>query len=173
MRNTRLTKQSDCYALGMVIYEVLSGQAPFTPFNCYAVILMVTLGERPTRPDGPEGAWFTDDLWRTLNRCWATEPQCRPGVGVVLDCLERVSGDLEVSSQQLVENVEIDRDGLDVASDSPGELSWFDPRYLVVLLYGILCLSRLQATTRKILASRRSRAGPERSQPTMPTQDRL
>ena len=173
MRDTRLTKQSDCYALGMVIYEVLSGRAPFAPFHCYAVILMVTLGERPRRPDGPERAWFTHDLWQTLNWCWATEPQSRPGVGAVLECLERVSRNLEVSSQQVDENVEIDRDDLDVASDSSGELLWFDPCYLVVLLYGILCLSRLRATTKKILAGRRGRTGPERSQPTTPTQDRL
>ena len=173
MRDTRLTKQSDCYALGMVIYEVLSGQVPFAPFHCYAVILMVTSGERPRRPDGLEGALFTDDLWRTLNRCWATQPQCRPGVGVVLECLERVSRNLEVSSQQVDENVEIDRDDLDAASGSPGELSWFDPRRLVVFLCGVLSLSRLRAITRKVLAGRRGRTGPERSQPTTPTQDRL
>ena len=172
MRDTRLTKQSDCYALGMVIYEVLSGQAPFAPFNCYAVILMVTLGERPRRPDGPEGAWFTHDLWWMLNRCWATELQCRPNVGVVLECLERVSGDSEVPPR-VDDNVGVDRDDLDVASGSPGELSWFDPRHLVAFLYGILCLSRLRAITRKVLASRRGRTGPERPQPTTPMQDRL
>lgn len=36
------TKESDCYALGMVIYEVLSGQVPFAPFKVLIVIQMVT-----------------------------------------------------------------------------------------------------------------------------------
>ena len=36
LKNNRLTKQSDCYAFGMVIYEVLSGRAPFSRFNHYS-----------------------------------------------------------------------------------------------------------------------------------------
>ena len=158
-QDSRPTKQSDCYALGMVIYEVLSGQAPFAPCNCYAVILMVTMGERPMRPEGPEGAWFTNDLWRMLSRCWATEPQCRPSVGVVLECLERVSGDSEVPPPRVDDNVGVDRKDMDIASDSHNKLSWLDFRRLVVFLCSILCLSQLRAITRKILAIRRGRTG--------------
>ena len=129
---TRLTKQSDCYALGMVIYEVLSGQAPFTPFNSSMVMLKVIRGERPGRPNGPEGARFTDNLWQTLNRCWESQPDDRPSAEAVLECLEQVS-----------ENGGVDKDRLDNASDSFGMLSWFDLCYLVPLLCGILWLSRL------------------------------
>ncbi|KAF9642959.1 kinase-like protein [Thelephora ganbajun] len=91
LKVARPTKQSDCYALGMVIYEVLSGQAPFTPFHHDVVMRKVIEGERPGRPDGPGGAWFTDDLWQTLNQCWVVQPKCRPSIGAVLECLERVS----------------------------------------------------------------------------------
>ena len=158
-QDSRPTKQSDCYALGMVIYEVLSGQAPFAPCNFYAVILMVTMGERPMRPDGPEGAWFTNDLWRMLNQCWATEPQCRPDVGVVLECLERVSGDSGVPPRRVDDNVGVDRKEMDIASDSRSKLSWLDFRRLVVFLRSILCLSQLRAITKKFLAIRRGRTG--------------
>ena len=100
LKNGRPTKKSDCYALGMVIYEVLSGQAPFSHFNNYMVMWKVMGGERPERPEGAEGAWFTDDLWRMLNECWATEQESRPSVATVLECLELVSRDPEPRSLQ-------------------------------------------------------------------------
>ena len=56
LTDSRPTKGSDCYALGMVIYEVLSGQAPFTQFKDFVVARKVIKGERPTRPEGAEGA---------------------------------------------------------------------------------------------------------------------
>lgn len=39
-------------------------------------------GERPERPKGVEGVWFTDDLWRMLSQCWASQPESRPSVDV-------------------------------------------------------------------------------------------
>lgn len=169
LKDTRRTKQSDCYALGMVIYEVLSGQVPFTPFHYCIVIRKVIDGERPARPNGQEGERFTDDLWRTLDRCWATEPQQRPSVGVVLECLECVSRDLEMVSQQVDETLG-DGDDLGVASDSQGEPSWFNPHYFAFLC-DVLCLSQLQAITKKILASRGGGTDLGRSQPAAPAQD--
>ena len=84
------TKDSDCYALGMVIYEVLSGRAPFVPSNA-PVIWMVLNGQRPERPKGREGALFTDDLWEILGLCWKQQPGERTSAKAVLRCLEKAS----------------------------------------------------------------------------------
>ena len=86
--DSRLTKESDCYALGMVILEVLTGQVPFACYEGYVVMRKVVDGERPERP---KGAWFTDDLWGTLELCWSSRSKGRPTVEAVLECLERVS----------------------------------------------------------------------------------
>ena len=171
LKDTRPTKQSDCYALGMVIYEVLSGQAPFTPFHSGIVIRKVIDGERPKRPKGARGARFTNDLWRTLNLCWAAEPQRRPSAGVILECLERVSGDSGVSSRQVDENVEIDRHDPDITRGFPREPSSFNACFFGGFLCNILCLSQPQAITRKILGSRRGGTDLGRSKPAAPAQD--
>ena len=87
----RPTKESDRYAVGMVIYEVLSGQAPLALHNRYIVSSKIIEGERPGRPSGAEAASFTDDLWRILEQCWSAQPQARPTTELVLEYLERAS----------------------------------------------------------------------------------
>ena len=87
----RPTKESDRYAMGMVIYEVLSGQVPLALHNRYIVSSKIIEGERPGRPAGTEGALFTDDLWRILEKCWSAQPQIRPTTELVLEYLERAS----------------------------------------------------------------------------------
>ena len=91
LKDSRQTKHSDCYALGMVIYEVLSGRMPFPLHGHYEVVLAVSKGERPGRPKGKGRTWFADDVWGTLERCWEPSPGDRPNVGAVLQCLEKVS----------------------------------------------------------------------------------
>ena len=83
-----LTRESDCYALGMVIYETLSGQAPFFPST--SPVLDVLRGGRPVRPEGAQGAWFTDDIWKMLESCWKPLANDRPSVSAMLLCLQGV-----------------------------------------------------------------------------------
>ena len=77
LKETRPTKESDCYALGMVIYEVLSGRTPFAPCNVVAVISKVLRGERPNRPQGWEAPSLTDNIWEMLELCWKPSPRDR------------------------------------------------------------------------------------------------
>ena len=88
-KNGRPTKESDCYALGMVVLEVLTGKPPFRGCSNLAVMRMIVEGEHPSRPKGPEAVWFTDDLWGTLEQCWLYKAKLRPTVEGVLECLEQ------------------------------------------------------------------------------------
>jgi len=89
LKSNNATKESDCYALGMLAYEVLSGQTPFAPATVPVVVWMVLEGKRPGRPQGEGGKLFTDAIWGVLNLCWKHQPSERPSVEAVLLCLER------------------------------------------------------------------------------------
>ena len=84
----RPTKESDCYALGMVVFEILSGQVPFSPSGPALVIRKVLDGERPGRPQGEGGRLFTDSIWEILEHCWKPLPRDRINAEAVLSGLE-------------------------------------------------------------------------------------
>jgi serine/threonine protein kinase len=78
------TESSDCYALGMVIYETISGNLPFHEDGDLTVFVKVLKGERPRR-----GVRFRKArLWKMLERCWESQPSRRPSIGDVLQCLK-------------------------------------------------------------------------------------
>ena len=104
------TKESDCYALGMVVYEVLSGKVPFAPLKDFIVMQKVVEGGHPERPEGVEGSWFADGLWGMLNQCWESQLKSRPSIKAVLECLEEASETWKPPPQQVNEDLEMDED---------------------------------------------------------------
>jgi len=112
VEDNRRTKSSDCYALGMVFYEVLSGHVPFPrygKYGKYAVISKVLRGERPERPQGTEGNRFTDDVWGILGSCWQPNPGDRPETWWVREAWKRLkepSGLRAPSSPLMIEGTQ-------------------------------------------------------------------
>ena len=86
--DSKPTEHSDFYALGMVIFEVLSGEVPLAQYGNIAVVWKIMQGEHPKRP---KETWFPDDLWGILEQCWSFKPEERPPVGCVLEFLARTS----------------------------------------------------------------------------------
>ena len=120
LKESRPTKASDCYALGMVVYEVLSGQTPFIQYSNLAIVWRILEGERPNRPQGEQGVWFTDDIWGIMERCWRPQPSDRISAKTVLLGLEGNSSLLKPSSGA-DEGVETDVDyRLDTISSDSG-----------------------------------------------------
>ena len=117
LTDSQPTQESDFYALGMVILEVLSGRAPFAQYKDFVVMRKVMEGERPGRPEGAEGAWFTDDLWQVLNLCWEAQPGSRPTTKAVLECLERVSKAWKPPSPHMDEDVGTDESDWDLTAE--------------------------------------------------------
>ena len=80
------TKASDCYALGMVTYETISGKLPFHRYTDLTAFVKALRGKHPRRE-----AMFKGTLWRMLKSCWAYDPKDRPSIGNVLRFLEAAS----------------------------------------------------------------------------------
>ena len=117
-KDGRPTKPSDCYALGMVIYETISGNLPFHKHADINVFLKVVEGERP-----PRGVRFTTNLWEVLELCWASKPHDRPSAEEVLQCLEVASNSSGPPSSRLDE-AEEDGDESDSTTGSSDTPTW-------------------------------------------------
>jgi len=121
------TKESDVYALGMVVYEVLSGQAPFGLTRTSVVIWKVLEGHRPEKPQGNDGKLFVDPIWGALERCWKPQPSDRPSAKAVLQCLGG-SPSLSRQSSGADEVAETDTDyHSDTTASDSGTFSPFRP----------------------------------------------
>lgn len=86
LMTSRPTKSSDCYSLGMVIYETISGNRPFHGDTDLAALAKVVGGERPHR-----GVGFAEGLWKMVEQCWVPWPDNRPSIEDILQCLEECS----------------------------------------------------------------------------------
>ena len=106
--NGRPTRESDCYALGMVIYEVswlcssqvvllihpfqvLTGLLPFHNLHLYTPVLAILRGERPEKPLDAEPLGLSDALWGLVRSCWSESSSTRPTARRLLDCLSVAS----------------------------------------------------------------------------------
>jgi len=113
-KNSRPTIPSDCYALGMVVYETISGHIPFHKDADLTVFMKVVEGKHP-----PRGVKFTAGLWAMLERCWAPKPNDRPNVEDVLRCLEATPNLSEPPSPRADEVID-ENDDWDSATNSSG-----------------------------------------------------
>jgi len=114
LKNSRPTKSSDCYALGMVIYETISGHLPFHEHTDFTVFVKVLEGKRP-----PRGVSFTRSLWKMMEQCWTSQSNDRPSIEDVLRCLETSSHSSEPLSPEVDEGTETDSGSEDTFDHSP------------------------------------------------------
>ena len=78
------SKEGDVYALGMTVYQVLTGQIPFHPKREFEVIFAVVDGERPPKPENAEEIGMTETVWELLGECWKEDRVERPIVSEIL-----------------------------------------------------------------------------------------
>ena len=78
------TEKSDVYAYAIVIWEVLTGEVPWTGLGYPQIITQVLVkGARPPLPS--DGA--AEDLVALMGRCWAASPDDRPAFAEITSVL--------------------------------------------------------------------------------------
>jgi len=92
------SKKADIYALGMVVYQVLTGKLPFFPRREEEVILAVTLGEHPPKPENAEEIGMTEVVWDLLMECWRGDRTTRPTITRVWERFREITSKNEPDS---------------------------------------------------------------------------
>ena len=107
----RPTKKSDCYALGMVVYEVcldvtilglrviglmicqvLLGKPPYWEITNEGLLIYAIMeGYRPKKPNTAESLGFTNELWKILQQSWLPDTSARPDVRIILSHLNHAT----------------------------------------------------------------------------------
>lgn len=86
MRN----KQTDVYALGMTMLEIVSGRVPYHEYQYdMGIYGAISRNQPPRRPkELPVGDNKADRMWTLLANCWDHDPAARPHVSSVLESLQ-------------------------------------------------------------------------------------
>ncbi|KAG8726863.1 hypothetical protein FRC11_014328, partial [Ceratobasidium sp. 423] len=73
------TKQSDVYALGMTMLEIITGNVPYPRCRWeFQVLSKVMQGGLPTRPSDLGDDEHGNQMWDLLMNCWNKNPDSRP-----------------------------------------------------------------------------------------------
>ena len=86
---SQLSREGDVYAIGMVVYEIVTGVRPFglENFGESRMVYAVLDGMRPAKPENAETIGFGGGVWDLVEKCWMEDRTQRPDSRDVRQCL--------------------------------------------------------------------------------------
>ena len=83
--NRNYSKESDVYAFGLIVFEIITGQNPFQGYDMVNLKMKVINGERPTfKYPIPEC------YQKLIENCWDQNPANRPSFAEIVDILKQL-----------------------------------------------------------------------------------
>ena len=64
--------------------QIFKGGSPWGEATRVQIMVMITVGKRPDRPEGTEALGLTTELWDCLTNCWHQQPEGRITISDVL-----------------------------------------------------------------------------------------
>lgn len=78
VRVEKVSEQSDLYGLGVILYELASGRAPYEGGNQYALLRKIAAGERSGPPLQSLAPGYSAAFYELVSQLLATDPAMRP-----------------------------------------------------------------------------------------------
>ena len=94
------SKEADVFALGMTIYQVLTGKRPFSQISEGWIIHTMISGERPPEPEDTEQIGMTGTVWTLLTECWDEDRAKRPNISDILKRFCDITGERKTTASQ-------------------------------------------------------------------------
>jgi serine/threonine protein kinase len=80
LHSPQVSREVDIYALGMSMYEVVTGVRPFgmEGMRNEELMFVVIEGGRPAKPENAEAIGFGNGVWDLTEKCWSQDRTQRP-----------------------------------------------------------------------------------------------
>jgi len=112
LRGAKLSKASDVWSFGIVMWEIIQGTIPYLPMSNQEVIEYVCVKKQVlSRPTAIEN--LPESIWNSMQRCWAYQPNNRPTFDELYQTFKELDNELwnteNSGTEQPVSNESVSR----------------------------------------------------------------
>ncbi|KAI5115606.1 hypothetical protein M0805_009283, partial [Coniferiporia weirii] len=102
---TKHTKESDVWAFGMTVYELLAKERPYAHLSYEAMVMFYVIRRRLPKPPASFDTWSKKkkEAWGICESCWTFDPKQRITMASVVEKLKALSSTADEETQEVEE----------------------------------------------------------------------
>ncbi|CAB4379649.1 unnamed protein product [Rhizophagus irregularis] len=130
-----LSKKSDIYSIGVLLWEISSGQPPFKDLSSYDLIVQISQGLRETPVPGTPNTYL--DLY---TECWNGEPDNRPNINQIVAKLKELKYNLTNDDFRVMVDEIVDLSRIGINSNKRKAFELYQKAANLGNIFGIISL---------------------------------